>query len=159
MIDPAHLLQLAGELASPTRGKTLTGVRLRRAVSTAYYAAFHDLCRQASDMLVGKTERASKRYGLVYRFFDHREMRAACLNVTAFGNAATFGVKIKTCARNFVALQAARLEADYDPSENVTLLEVQNAINQAQEVISALRHADDSERKMFLTSFKFGPRA
>jgi uncharacterized protein (UPF0332 family) len=153
MIDPAHLLQLAGELASPTRGKALKQVRLRRAVSSAYYAAFHGLCGRATDMIVGKAERGSTRYGLVYRSFDHREMRAACLNVSAFG------MEIKTCARHFVSLQAARLEADYNPlAKDFTFLDVQSSINQARVVISALEAADDDERKTFLIGFKFKPR-
>jgi uncharacterized protein (UPF0332 family) len=152
MIDPEHLLQLADELASPPRRGRPRQVRLRRAVSSAYYAGFHSLCTQATDLLVGATEQNTKRYSLVYRSFDHREIRAACLHTDAFGQ------EIKDCAQQFLELQAARLEADYNPSKYLTALDVQSLIQRARKVIAALETADEEERKLFLTGFKFKQR-
>lgn len=152
MIDPEQLLQLAEELMSPPRRGRPRQVRLRRAVSSAYYAAFHYLCAQATDLLVGTGERQSKRYGLVYRSFDHREIRAACVQ------SGVYTEEVKDCARNFVELQAARLEADYDPSKYFTVLDVQSLIHKAREVMAALGIADDEDRKSFLTAFKFKQR-
>jgi uncharacterized protein (UPF0332 family) len=155
MIDPEHLLQLADELSSPPRRGRPRQARLRRAVSSAYYAVFHDLCTQATDLLVGAAERQTKRYKLVYRSFDHREIRAACLQSAQSND---FGSALKTCGALFVELQAARGEADYNPSTYFTTLDVQSSIEKARQLIFALELADAEERKLFLTGFKFKQR-
>ena len=52
MIDPDGLLRHAEQLAQTGRGRP-TDAALRRGISTAYYAVFHDLTGQAASHLVG----------------------------------------------------------------------------------------------------------
>ena len=155
MIDPDHLLQLADELSLPPRRGRPEQVRLRRAVSSAYYAAFHDICTQATDLFVGATERQHARYLLVYRSFDHREIKAVCLQSAQSRDSSPI---LKTCAGLFVDLQAARHEADYNPSRTFTVLDVQSAVQKSRQMIFGLELVDDEERKLFLTSLKFKNR-
>ena len=54
MIDPDGLLRHAEQLADGREAR-LTDAALRRGISAAYYAVFHDLTRHAADHLVGSS--------------------------------------------------------------------------------------------------------
>jgi hypothetical protein len=84
---------------------------MRRAVSTAYYAMFHAICRLCADGLVGGIHARTAPYLRVYRALDHagakktlRSKDAGDLHpsIAAFGDA-------------FAVLQQMRHRADYDP--------------------------------------------
>lgn len=78
LLNPDHLLDQADRL---TRAPDVGAPRqadLRRAISSAYYAVFHALVTEATDNVVGKTQRHTPLYALVYRSIDHRALRRTC---------------------------------------------------------------------------------
>lgn len=110
------LLEQAEHLAryDSTRPKQAS---LRRAISTAYYALFHLLVREATAALVSDPRLRQ----LVPRAFDHGEMKQACRPFAAGSlpdhlRAVTAAVPddLKVVADAFIQLQQARHEADYN---------------------------------------------
>lgn len=91
-------------------------VDLRRAVSAAYYAVFHLLTSEAAQNW--KHERHQARLA---RIFDHKPMKT-CSGKVASKQAPSdpdkFAVfaRLRVVAENFVNLQQARHDADYDNS-------------------------------------------
>ena len=81
MLDPLGLVATARMLLGEKNKGAPNQVRLRRAVSTAYYALFHGIARAAADALVGVQHRASARYETVYRGFEHSQMKRCCAEV------------------------------------------------------------------------------
>jgi hypothetical protein len=156
MIDPAQLLDVAVELsAQPGRGAPRQA-KLRRAISSAYYALFHHFLTEASDLLVGQVERSTERYTLVYRSFEHRRMADSCKKISSEVSRSAW---IRNCASLFVQLQNSRHEADYDPNKRVALSEVKTAITKARTAINLLSLVADSERRFFLTALLLKSRS
>jgi uncharacterized protein (UPF0332 family) len=162
MIDSSQLLSVAAQLAeAPARGAP-PQARLRRAISTAYYALFHRLVAGATDLLIGQNARNSKRYLVVYRSFEHRRMADTCRQVLN-GSLRTesnvlFDAGIQGCAAAFVELQENRHEADYDPSLKIALSDAKTAVAKAQSAIAMLNGSPDAERFLFLTLLQFKNR-
>lgn len=69
--NPEHLLDQADHLIAPPAIGAPRHTDLRRAISNAYYAVFHTVLAQAADTFVGKTNRKSELYALLYRSIDH----------------------------------------------------------------------------------------
>jgi hypothetical protein len=111
------LLEQAEHLAQrdPTRPKQAS---LRRAISSAYYALFHLLIREATAALVADARLRE----LVSRAFDHGEMKQACRPFAAGAlpdhlravTDATVPNDLRTVAEVFAQLQQSRHEADYN---------------------------------------------
>lgn len=79
-IDPQKLLEAARDFANQTGGKGRPRpVWLRRAVSSAYYALFHDLTRQAAVHLLPRD--SSQHQLRVARTFRHQNMKEMCEQV------------------------------------------------------------------------------
>jgi hypothetical protein len=71
-IDPKHLLDLAKRLVGPAPGAVEAD--LRRGISTAYYALFHLLIKEAMTNFVSDPVFRTK----VGRAFQHGPMRSVC---------------------------------------------------------------------------------
>ena len=82
--------------------------RLRRAVSTAYYAMFHCLAASAANLFIGTVR--SPAWHRIYRALEHGRARSACRQAQTMPE---FPTGIRDFAKAFVALQKARQEADY----------------------------------------------
>jgi uncharacterized protein (UPF0332 family) len=107
------LLEQANHLARREKGKPKQA-SLRRAVSTAYYAAFHLLVAEA----VGNWKRSDQRAKLA-RAFEHGRMKQASIKTRSAkfdGESALAVAGLKTVANAFIRLQEFRHEADYDDS-------------------------------------------
>ncbi len=114
------LLEQAEHLArrDTTRPKQAS---LRRAVSTAYYALFHLLVREATAAVV--SDKGLRK--LVPRAFDHSDMRQGCRPFAAGAlpdhlKAVTAGDvpnDLKAVAESFIELQQRRHEADYNVAQ------------------------------------------
>ena len=91
-------------------------VDLRRAVSAAYYGLFHLLTSEAA-----QNWRHNRHHTRFTRIFDHRPMKTCSSNIASKqppaepAKLAVFA-KLKVVAENFVNLQQARHDADYDNS-------------------------------------------
>lgn len=98
------LLSTARRLAkaSPKKPKQSD---LKRAISTAYYAFFHAMARDAANLLVGTGQnKPDKAWAQTYRALDHRFAKNGCEQVRTLG----FPQAICACADAFVTLQEAR---------------------------------------------------
>jgi hypothetical protein len=165
MIAAQDLLTHAEELLASGRRGQLTHVSLRRSISAAYYALFHQLLADAADALVGKTKRAEPAYGIVYRAFEHRRMRERANRAINLSPklANTLGVKnfsdeIRDGASAFIALQAERHRADYDPSYKPSLDIARAQIAIARDAIDDFSNVAKGEYQLFLLMLLFDPR-
>ena len=136
---------------------------LRRAVSTAYYAAFHLLAGSAAAQAgpaapAGLSDR-------VQRSLEHGVMKEAAQRFES-GNLAEqikplvsnpIPPRLAAVARSFVRLQLERHDADYDVASRFDRARAQDAVSLAVQLFSdweAIRNTDDAG--VFLASLIFG---
>jgi hypothetical protein len=118
---PEHLLEQAEHLARRERTRPRQA-SLRRALSTAYYALFHFLIREAVQQIAPHL--SDENYNRVYRWFDHGTMyrvaRAFSQEVVRIPNSKEVLVQsnnpsVQFIAKHFADTQELRHSADYDP--------------------------------------------
>ncbi|MGJ3262550.1 MAG: hypothetical protein ACFE0R_04870 [Salinarimonas sp.] len=152
-MTPADLIAAAGLSLSARRG-TPKQVVLKRAVSTAYYAAFHAASRLAADALVGRTKAATEAWSLTYRAVQHgfakdvlrrRDVQALHAGIASFADV-------------FTDLQELRHRADYDPRSSFTLAEARGAVDDAASGIAALATVPAAIRLDLAARLLFKPR-
>jgi len=108
---------------------------LRRAVSTAYYALFHLLIREA----VANWKRSDQRLELA-RAFDHGRMKKASQQVAnrkSPGARAQIVAGLRQVASAFAQLQESRHLADYDGSKKWSRTGALKAVNRARAAFAA----------------------
>lgn len=165
--------QLAGRGAGPGRPRT---VNLRRAISSAYYALFHELVHWAGRKAVWEaTGRDTERWTLA-RWYQHADLRRVCgwfvaagrgdrslpagVEVLLAGASKPAGVPagLVDVAEAFEELYAARQRADYDHHYEVTRRHALDLVGNAATAIKAWRSLpDDYYSEVFLTLLG-GPR-
>jgi uncharacterized protein (UPF0332 family) len=119
---------------------------LRRAISTAYYALFHALAKDAADLLVGtKPGQARKAWAQTYRALEHGFAKNACNEAKNLG----FHSGLTACAATFVPLQETRHKADYDPDIRFTRAEALEWVDRAEAAIKELRGSPRDDRRAF----------
>ncbi len=156
-IDPAKLLEAARQFAehqsAPGRPRPIW---LRRAVSSAYYALYHTLCREAAAHLLPNAPPAD-RFRLA-RSFTHQALRDTCEWIAGRGklpqHAGTLieGLRdtaIGDVAAAFLDLQEARHAADYDHLEAFPKATVLQHIEGAEQAIATLAGAHSEDRQTF----------
>lgn len=142
---------------------------LRKAISSAYYALFHELASAGSSEFIGSTKKHSPIFALAYRSFQHGRMKQVCdalksgrvspRHAAALG-LQTFSPEIAICASAFVELQQKRHLADYDPGWSVSLTEATALVALSSAARRRLVAADKEERRLFLALLLFDfPRA
>lgn len=156
-IRPSELLDLADELAPADagRGRPRT-VWLRRAISTAYYAVFHELIDRTTVEFCGDAPQAQSQRWQMARWLGHMDVAALAGAVVAVRNLngaqkAIRGVlsapdpDLVRVADAFLRLQAARHEADYDHTYDVKRSDARLLIATARDAIERIGqlHARD----------------
>jgi uncharacterized protein (UPF0332 family) len=163
MIEPQQLLGVAKSLAEPPKKGAPKQVKLRRAISSSYYALFHCFAASAADLLARADARGTQRYLAIYRSFEHKRMADVCRHISAGSqkteDGSSFHPTLRQCAAAFVELQESRHDADYDPFKKFALSDAQAAISKASDAIQNLRASPDEERLLFLTSLHFKLRS
>jgi uncharacterized protein (UPF0332 family) len=165
------LLDLAKKMVNYKKADVLDA-RLRRAISTAYYALFHLLLEKGSAKFVthpGLRQLVSRAYvhGDMYKAAKKFESGIGGLpgQVTAAfaGTVPALPAEIERVAKAFVALQEARHEADYDVSKTFSRADAQRLVAQAEQafkdwytVNGMTAHTDMCE--LFLASLVLGER-
>ena len=150
-MDSADLLRTANLLADYGDPGDPYGdpseANLRRAVSTAYYAAFHALSQSCADCLAGPDPAPSAREHWVnaYRALDHQQVRKKFSNQRGM---ATFSGQIRGFALKFVELQDQRHSADYDPDASFNPQEVQQLVKDTQDAVAVFGAASENERRL-----------
>ena len=138
LIETAELLV---SLESPSEAA------LRRAISASYYAVFHALAKLVADSLIGEDPnvRPTKAWIEVYCGLNRGTCRGACANAKSVG----FPDEIHGFAEAFVQLQAARHEADYDPTYAPDTKMAQFLVRLADVNIRMLREVGKEDKKAF----------
>jgi hypothetical protein len=126
---------LAMRLASDPASDEAT---LRRAVSTAYYAAFNALCAMIAETIVGHVD--DPLYARVYRRLDHRQLASPSLF--------KFAESTRAVQNSLDDLKARRIEADYVPGPfRYSQAEVLDIVRVANDAITLIRSLEDRERR------------
>jgi hypothetical protein len=155
---PKDLLEQATFLAHK-ESKRPKQASLRRAVSTAYYALFHQLCADGSELLAPNTGIASRHK--IQRWFDHGTMKVTCgrfsktplISELSDLIGPTVSDDLRRVAINFVNLQNARHWADYDMGWNVNRVQTFSYIEQSKEACEAwVRIRKTGEANIFILS-------
>lgn len=130
---------------------------LRRAVSTAYYALFHALCRNCADALVGTVgaNRSDAAWRQAYRSLDHGRARDRFDNPNVMGS---FPVDIQDFGNAFVNAQKKRHAADYDPSYRAARATVLTDIGSADAAIRKLKSTSVRHRRALAVWVTLGYR-
>lgn len=169
-IDPDGLLRLARDLAGRGRGRP-PDVDLRRGVSTAYYALFHDITALAVEHALPSAPEAAK--SQVRRTWSHSDIawaahtvkeRAQILRHNAAAPLSKEGrrwgplvdlvakdAEMAEAARLFLELQEQRHAADYDHRASFDKASLLSACQDAETARAALRAATTSAADAFWT--------
>jgi hypothetical protein len=141
-------------------------VDIRRAISAAYYGLFHAAMTAAADQVVGATNRAQSRYGLVYRSIGHKSLRELCEAIQKptlpdkykpYAPRA-FGSDIIAFATAVAVLQEKRHEADYNPMIQMKRSDTTLWIGAARAALTRFQNTDHEQRTIFLTLLLFATR-
>lgn len=142
-INPGELLDhadsLAGRGAGPGRPRS---IELRRAVSSAYYALFHELSWRGTEALVAEGPGWSTRAAHISRWVTHGDLKALCLAVTGSGNRGLILAlgevhpDVLRVADALVTLQLARHRADYDDLYDLSRANALILIDNAREAVT-----------------------
>lgn len=144
-MKPKDLLDQANLLAQRSM-KRPRQADLCRALSAAYDAVFHTMCRMNADAIVGTgANRSEKAWLQAYRAVDHGQAKKRCKLAAQKG----FPAEIVSFADAFVALQELRHRADYDPDAAFKRSEVLNHIKVARTATGALTFAGARDRRAF----------
>ena len=150
MID--SLLALAAELSVKVNANEAD---LRRATSTAYYAAFHALCEMLADQMIPLKKspldvRLSRLYVRVYRSVKHEHIWKRDL----FQNSDA----TKTVQTSLDNLRQKRIEADYIPlTFHYLSTEVNDFISEARETVANIRALNEADRLSLTVNMLVGP--
>lgn len=161
---PLHegLIALARDLVRHGRRGPPSDARLRRAVSTAYYAMFHVLAREGADQMMRRASRTElpRAWAQVYRSLEHGRVRAVCAaSNSRIKNAyRRFPDPIRGFGDSFVQLQAKRHEADYSPFFRCSLSDAVADVATAEAAIRAFLAAPEADRRAFCAFVLFDLR-
>jgi uncharacterized protein (UPF0332 family) len=150
----AELLVAARRLSARREGQRgrLPGARIRRSVSTSYYAIFHFLLDEAGALLIGSQNDLRRRRRTFARMFSHKGMKAG-LDKVRGGTAdpavadllrprgvASGPVAVPHFAREMAAAfadaQSKRHDADYDLNKDLSEPDARLISDRVEEAIA-----------------------
>ena len=167
IISPDHLLEQAERLTVRQSGGAPRQVDLRRAISSAYYGLFHAVLTEAADTMLGKKDRNTPAYELIYRSIKHDSVRKVCesvrnpnlpLRLAKYQPPGGFGAELQTFAEEVIERQGKRHAADYDPLFRVRTSDVNVAVREARTALDEFRKASVNQRKAFVLLVLFSRR-
>jgi uncharacterized protein (UPF0332 family) len=167
----AELLAQAGMLVrrEPRRPKQAS---LRRSISASYYSLFHFLIEETTRLAVGTAHNRTGLRNFAARAFAHGKMKSVCdefIRETPRSNALKpfweeLGVwtnsNLKTIAENFIELQEARHDADYNLARRFTRQDAGMGVGQAKDAMDAwqrLKAANEPLASLFALSLILWP--
>lgn len=149
MPDAGDLLAVARSLVAAPGP---SDAALRRAVSTGYYALFHAVLREAAARFA---DEGSAAHALIYRAFEHGQMRAVCEAVDrdALADRWARALGRRSVSRDardfagaFVVAQERRMAADYDPRASFYPSDVRNGLDEVGRALDAFARVAPGER-------------
>ena len=153
-MEPSDLIAVARTLAAGGNASNpggTTDTELRRAVSCAYYAIFHTLCRAYADTMAGpyiSSQLGQELWNMAYRTLDHGPIRNKCNDA---GSMSRFSPDIRRFAITLVNLQQRRHEADYDLGTIFDHTQVTQIIDDADDALAGFNNAPPDEIRLFIT--------
>jgi hypothetical protein len=162
--NPEHLIDQAHDLAAPPAIGARRQANLRRAVSTAYYALFHAILTDVADQLVGKGQRNTPQYALVYRSVQHRRLTDLCENIVKekvpdkykpYVPQGGFGPDLLAVAKILKDLQDKRHSADYDPRYRITPSDATLTLQAGRTALDHWRNVSAPRRRLFILMLTF----
>jgi len=166
-IDPNKLLEHAAQLAGEDAGRGRPSyTNHRRAVSSAYYAAFHQVTDQVAQRLFPDDPsfqlqaRRSVTHGavsLVCRWLTGRA--GAPQHLQPIVQALGLDPAVTSVADSLIGLKEAREEADYDHTRPFDKRETLTLLEDARATVASLQAAGPSlDQAMALIALKTTPR-
>lgn len=134
-----------------------SGAARRRAVSTAYYAAFHALMKLCTSTLVPDEPMDSSTFERVYRALDHGPIKQA---FQPKDSPLSTHQALRAIGELIVPLQSARMKADYAPPRSglFKLGDVEEHITQARNIVEKLNALNEPERRILAIHLIFKDR-
>jgi hypothetical protein len=126
------------------RGR-IAAARVRRSISTSYYASFHFLLEECANRVVGTGPALLRRRRIIARVLAHKGMKVALGKVKGTKVDASvidyFGAVapppfMRVMAEAFLRAQDQRLEADYDLNASLSELDARILIGSVKSAIS-----------------------
>ena len=116
---------------------------IRRAISTAYYAAFHALTASNADVLVGpaRDQQTANAWVRTYRNLNHNQAKTQLQQ-----HRNSLSTDAQVFADLFRDLQNERHNADYNPATSFTHQTAINWLNKAEAAITDFLLTSQSER-------------
>ena len=163
----SELLAAADRLVERQAGQRgrLPAARVRRSVSTAYYALFHFALEEATRVLVGTQNDLRRRRRLLARMFSHAGLRMAfdkirgtVVDPSVADLLRPRGVVpgpvacpafARDLANAFSDAQAKRHDADYDLNKDMSEADARLLMARTRRVIAAWRAADTAADRDF----------
>lgn len=142
-------------LVPQSSGAQPTPAAIRRAVSTAYYAALHALNASNVEVLIGPAHNqlTADAWMQIYRGLSHRQARTQLQQ-----HRDRLSADAKIFADVFRDLQNERHNADYNPRAAFTIQAATNLLNQAEAAITDFLRTGQSERVAIATLTLFRTR-
>lgn len=143
-IESARMLSGSDGTATPP-GRPRQA-RLRRAVSTAYYAMFNALCWSNADALVGRASTGPDAdiWVEVYRSLQHRDAKTRLASYSRLRHDRA----VQNFARVFGNLQEQRVNADYNPLARFTRSDVVVLVDRAEAATRAFYNTPIQTRRL-----------
>jgi len=106
------------------------------------------MCRNAADLMIGtkSADRSAPAWRQAYRSVEHGHPKRQCRTNDVMSR---FPQEIQDFGDTFVKLQKERHRADYDPAERFGLSDVLEAIDAAENAISAFEDSPIKHRRAF----------
>lgn len=150
-MDSRDLLRVARDLVATSPASQ---AHFKRAVGSAYYALFHEICKLCADELItpqASIPKMSRAWRHTYRALNHGDARKACKKIEDDPKQYNFPSEIRELGINFSTLQKKRHEADYDPTSNFSDKTATELINRAEKAIDQLTNVAAIHKKTFAT--------
>ena len=148
------LMEVARTLAESGHMQAMQA-RLRRAISTAYYAMFHCLSMSTADLFIGTVRNAA--WHRIYRALEHGRARSACRQAQTMPE---FPAELRDFADAFVVLQIERQQADYALDVDAyRQSDVLGYIVSAERAINQFEQADVEAKRAFAAHVLFRQRS
>ncbi len=166
-IDPDKLLEQAAQLAGEDAGRGRPSyTNHRRAVSTAYYAAFHEVSHQVARGLFPGTDsfqlqaRRSVTHDAIYVVCKWLAGRASApQHLQPIVDVLRRDAAVSSVADSLIGLKEAREEADYDHTRPFRKRETLTLLEDARATVAHLKTATPSlDQAMALIALKTTPR-
>lgn len=126
-----------------------SAAQIRRAISSLYYAVYHSLALKFADALVGGGVEGGleKAWVEVYRSIEHQKCSAACRELADRKVPKPFPRQIKLLAADVAQLYEQRLAADYDPTYQPTMIQLNSLLGMVEGHISYIAQLPERDAK------------